>query len=722
MNQLKKTLTLLLLLVLATGRILVAEEGMWIPLLLEKYKIADMQKAGFKLTAEDIYSVNQASMKDAIVIFGGGCTGEMISAEGLLITNHHCGYGTIQRLSTVENDYLTNGFWAMSRAEELPAPGLSVTFLVRIEDVTERCLAGVNESMSAAERNRVIGENSRTIQNEATQGNDYTARIAPFFSGNQYFLFVYELYRDVRLVGAPPSAIGKFGGETDNWIWPRHTGDFSLFRVYAGPDNKPAAYSPDNKPYVPKKHFPISLKGVEKGDFTMVFGYPGRTTQYIPSFSIEGQANYTIPASIDLQTKKLDIIMASMEISPKIRLQYSAKKSGIANGWKKNQGVLLGLNRIKAIDRKIEYEKQFQEWVQQDPERVKKYGTLLENYRKIAEAEVPFQMASVYARNAGAAAEIFNFAGRFLSLLDAAQSKNREEVARLQERLKPMIASHFKDYHAPTDQQILASLMEAYSNGIEEAYQPKLLPEIREQFKGDFAAYAAMVFDKSVFASEESTTRMLETISVSKAKKLKKDPAIQMFMSLSELQREVISPGLIPAQRQLPELQRLYMAAQMEMEPERLFYPDANSTIRVTFGQVSDYAPMDGVKYHHLTTLEGIIEKDNPDIYDYRVPEKLKELYRTKDYGDYATREGQIPVCFIASNHTSGGNSGSPVVNADGHLIGVNFDRNWQGTMSDIMYDPDLCRNISLDIRYALFIIDRFAGAKHIIEELDLVR
>ncbi len=701
---------------------LIADEGMWIPLLLEKYNIKDMQAKGFKLTAEDIYSINQASMKDAVVIFGGGCTGEIISDQGLLITNHHCGFGSIQRHSSVEHDYLTDGFWAMTRDEELPNQGLSVTFLVRIEDVTEAVLTNVGDDLSDGDRRKLINDNIGQIRGSAVEGTHYSARVVPFFSGNQYFLFVNETYRDVRLVGAPPSAIGKFGGETDNWIWPRHTGDFSVFRIYADKDNMPADYSEDNVPYKPKKHFPISLKGVEKGDFTMVFGYPGSTTEYVPAAGIESSVNSTIPVMIDLRTKRLDVIMAAMETSPKIRIQYAAKKSGIANSWKKNQGILKGLKTLDAINRKKDFEKEFQLWVNSETALKAKYGDLLEQYNKLIIDRAPFALANTYTREAGMAPEIFSFAGQFDRLVRLAEGDTDDEnLGRTIESLTSRIAGHFKNYHAPTDMKLVAVMYDAYSKGIDPVYKPQLLTEVEQKYNGDFNQYAADLFAKSIFADEERVLSFVESFNKRKAKKILKDPAYMMYMAVNQAGRDLISPGLRAGGGLEQELQRKYMKAQMEMQPDRVFYPDANFTLRVSYGQVDNFYPRDGIKYKHYTTLKGIIEKDNPDIYDYRVPQRLKDLYAKGDYGMYG-KDGEMPVCFIAKNHTSGGNSGSPVINSEGHLIGINFDRNWEGTMSDIMYDPDLCRNISIDIRYALFIIDKFAGAGHLVKEMDLVR
>jgi len=709
-----------IMLSILTAGISRAEEGMWIPLLLKKYKIEDMQKAGFKLTAEDVYSVNQACLKDAIVHFGGGCTAEVISADGLILTNHHCGYGQIQRHSSVEHDYLTDGFWATTRDEELPNPGLTATFLIRIEDVTDQVLSGITSSTDREERSRIIRDNMRKVQEESVSGTHYSARVASFFEGSQYFLFVNEVFRDVRLVGAPPSAIGKFGGETDNWIWPRHTGDFSLFRIYAGPDNQPAAYSDQNVPYKPKKHLPISMKGVDEGDFTMVFGYPGRTTEYVPSFVIANQANVTIPASVDLRTKRLDIMMAAMETSPLIRIQYSAKKSGIANGWKKNQGILLGLKRINAIERKEKFEKEFNKWVQSDPERIRKYGNLLSRYNELVEKQTPYDLAMTYAREAGQAAEIIGFAGSFSSLIQLWNDGKKDEANQLAERLLGQTERFYKDYDPPTDQKIMATLLRAYVVGMTPEFLPDYLIAVNERYKGDFDLFASQLFSESPFASQQKLSEGLNNLNKKFIRILEQDPALLLSQSIGKLMVESIQPGLEEGRDEIPYLQSLYMQAQMEMQPEKLFYPDANSTIRVTYGKVSGFSPQDGVKYKHYTTLHGIIQKDNPDIYDYRVPEKLKELYSNRDYGVYGNN-GEMPVCFIASNHTSGGNSGSPVINADGHLIGINFDRNWEGTMSDLMYDPDLCRNISVDIRYILFIIDKFAGAGHLIREMELV-
>jgi len=694
---------------------------MWIPLLIEKYNIKIMQEKGFKLSAEDIYSVNKACMKDAVVIFGGGCTGEVISPEGLLITNHHCGYGQIQRHSTLEHDYLTNGFWAMNRGEELPNPGLTVTFLRRMEDVTEKVLEGVAENLSEEIRDSIINSNIGKIEKKAVEGTEYSATVKPFFMGNQYFLFVNETFKDIRLVGAPPSAIGKFGGETDNWIWPRHTGDFSLFRIYAGKDNKPAVYSKDNVPYKPPYYFPVSLKGVKEGDFTMVFGYPGTTYEYVPSYHIDMIKNYINPKMIEIRTVEIEIMESAMASDPLIRIQYSAKKSGLANSWKKWQGENQGLERMNVIKSKQDYEERFTSWVNQDEQRKLKYGNILPGYREIYEQYRKYLFVNNYTAEVINGAEAIAFS-RNAGLLENLIRTNsgEEQIKAAKERLLAAGKSFFKDYNQATDMKLFVAVMEMYSKNMEPEWQAPVFKEIREYCKGDFSALAKKIYSRSPFTDEARFNSFITGFSKKSLKVLEKDVFYRLGNGFVEFLSFKVRDELIGLGNELKRLNRIYMAAQMEFEKEKIFYPDANSTLRVAYGQVKGYFPRDAVYYTHSTTVRGIMEKDNPQIYDYNVPEKLKVLYRNKDFGRYA-RDGEVPVCFVANNHTTGGNSGSPVINAEGHLIGVNFDRAWEGVASDMAFNPEQSRNISLDIRYALFIIDKFAGAGYLLNEMTII-
>ncbi len=696
-----------------------ADEGMWIPLLLKKYNIEDMQKKGFKLTAEDIYSINQASMKDAVVIFGRGCTGELISDQGLIITNHHCGYGQIQQHSSVEHDYLTDGFWAMSKEEELINPGLTVTFLVRMEDVSREVLKGVNDEMDEAKRHAIVAENTRRVEAEAVKGTNYTSVVKPFFNGNQYFLFVNEVYKDVRLVGAPPSAIGKFGGDTDNWMWPRHTGDFSLFRIYADKNNKPAEYSKDNLPYKPKKYFPISMKGVKRGDFTMVFGYPGSTQEYLPACAVELTEKVRNPARIHIRQKKIDIMLADMNQDKAVRIKYAAKHARVSNAWKKWIGENRGLRRLNAVERKRQQEKKFQEWANAEKSRAAKYGTLLADYEKLYEKIEPYVLARDYAYEAGFTLDILRLAGR-LGMLVQADKNNEKDTKKQIDDLKSYVKHYFKDYNLATDKKLFKEIIKIYYEKLPRKYQPEEFSLIETKFDNDLGKYTEYLYKKSILANETKLNAFLSGFKPSWVKKLTKDPVMRLSQSLEKLYDTTIMTEYRAIMREISALDRKYMKALLEFQKDKLFYPDANFTLRVAYGKVDDYYPYDGVHYLPFTTLEGIMDKDNPDIYDYKVPQKLKQLFKDKDYGQYA-ENGKIHVCFTASNHTTGGNSGSPVLNADGHLIGVNFDRNWEGTMSDIMYDPNQCRNISLDIRYALFLIDKFAGAGHLIKEMTLI-
>jgi len=710
---------LILVAVLLSLYALQAREGMWVPVLLEKYNLAEMQQMGFKLTASDIYDVNNASMKDAVVLFGGGCTGELISGEGLLITNHHCGYRQIQTHSSVENDYLTHGFWAKSRDEELPNPGLSVSFLERMEDVTSQVLAGTEIERDPEKQQKIINSNIAELEKTAQEEGKFKASVRPFFYGNQYFLHVYKVYTDVRLVGAPPSAIGKFGGDTDNWVWPRHTGDFSLFRIYANKNNEPAAYSKENVPYTPKKFFPISIKGFSPEDFTMVFGYPGRTTQYLTSNAVRLIREQRNPDRISVRDMKLDIMGRHMNSDPKVRIQYASKHAGVSNAWKKWQGENLGIDRLAAVEKKKEFENEFKAWAEDRGSWENEFRPLLENFNDLYLQYAPLAKASdLYAEVVWSGIELFTLSSYLQMLIRQANDEGEiPENARI--AVKRMAEGFYKDFHQPVDEELFFTLLPVFGKKLPASFIPAdVLKVITKNTSPD---QLLKLYRKSVLTDQARVISLIESGSVKKMKLLSNDPVFTMFSSLRTFFDTQINPSLKVIEDNIETSMKPYMAGIMEMMEGQMFYPDANSTLRVAYGRVEGYQPKDGIVFKHYTTLEGIMEKDNPDIYDYDVPSRLKELFHSKDYGDYADN-GELPVCFVASNHTTGGNSGSPVINAQGHLIGINFDRCWEGTMSDIMYDPEQCRNIALDMRYALFIIDKFAGAGYLLDEMELIR
>lgn len=721
MMKVLKALVLLCLFILSQQ--LKAGEGMWLPILLEQLNQKEMQDMGMRISAKDIYSINNSSLKDAIVLFGSGCTAEIVSDQGLILTNHHCGYGRIQNHSSLEHDYLKYGFWAKDMNEELSNPGLTVSLLVRMEDVTSKALEGIIPAMSEAERKNRIAENCVKIQAKAAEGTHYQTVVRPYFAGNEYYLLVYEVFQDVRLVGAPPSNIGKFGGDTDNWMWPRHTGDFSVFRIYADKDNKPAPYSKENVPYKPKKHLTVSLKGVEKGDFTMVFGYPANTQEYLPSDAVQLNTEYLNPIRIGLRQIRLDIMGYSMDTSDLVRIQYSAKYAGIANSWKKWQGESLGIKRLNALDKKRDYEQTFNKWSQSTTAANQKYSALLANYSEIYDSYSFLKTSETYLNEAGMAVEVLRFARSFEKLVALAKDRNTTNT-KLDEQVKAFIsgsAAFYKDFQPNLDREVMVRLLTEYAKAKNKLMYPAVLSEVEKKYKGDFSAYATYVFSKSMFVNEAELTDFLGSFSRSSVKRIEKDPAFLLASQLVAFSKANLEPGIKSSERAIDSLQRIYMQAQREMDPQKRFYPDANSTLRVAYGKVDDYKPKDGTFYKHYTTLDGIMEKEDPSVFDYVVEPKLKALYLEKDYGRYASKSGEMRVAFIASNHTTGGNSGSPVLNADGHLVGINFDRNWEGTMSDLMYDPAMCRNISLDIRYCLFIMDKFAGASHLVNEMTIV-
>ena len=702
----KKLLTILT--VALTVLPLRADEGMWIPMLLQRNEAA-MQRAGMRITAQDIYDINQASLKDAIVLFGGGCTGEFVSNEGLLLTNHHCGYSYIVRHSTVEHDYLTNGFWAMDRSQELPCPGLSVTRLVRMEDVTAQVLAGVDDYTSEQDRESIVDKNIKEITEKAVAGTHYKAIVKPFYYGNQYFMYINEVFTDVRLVGAPPSNIGKFGGDTDNWMWPRHTGDFSVFRVYAA-DGKPADFDKGNTPYRPLKHLEISLKGVDEGDFTFVFGYPGTTRRYVTHDYVDLAANVENPVRIALRTIRLDHYNAAMRQSAAQRLKYANRVASIANGWKKWQGESLGIERLRGVEQKMEQERRFQRWADSKPLYRDVLPQLEDNYSRLREVELEW----TYFQEAVLASDFMQRAMRLWRIGNAA---DRDVAGHAAAALLNDSDVYFEDFdqHSPVDEAIFT---ECYLY----MWQHGFAPFAQGQDAAQVEAWLKKVYAKSALNDGKKLKKLLIRCAEKDRTAALDDPAVKLFVDAynhcySTAKRKQYNE----ADEEIQRLMRLYVRGQMEMYPDSNFFPDANLTLRVAYGHVEGFKPKDATYYTAYSTIDGIMEKENPEIYDYRVEPKLKELWQKKDYGQYATKKGEMPVAFIATNHATGGNSGSPVLNADGQLIGINFDRCWEGTMSDLLFDPNYCRNISLDIRYCLFIIDKFAGASHLVREMTLV-
>lgn len=697
-----------------------ADEGMWLPALIQKLNIVDMQKMGCELSADDIYNINNSSLKDAVVALDhGSCTAELVSPKGLLLTNHHCGFGEIQAHSSVEHDYLKDGFWAKSMDQELPNPGKTVSFLVRVEDVTDRVLVGVTSEMSDDERREKIQKASFEIQKEATAENDYDARVQSLFEGNQYFLFVYETFRDVRLVGAPPASIGKFGGDTDNWMWPRHTGDFSIFRVYCSPDGKPADYSAENVPYEPKHFLPVSLDGISEGDFAMVMGYPGRTNRYKSSYGVEYTMNVTNPVRINARSVKLAILKEYMNTSQKANIQYASKYARSSNYYKYSIGQNKGLEALHVVEKKKALENELTSWINQSQERQEKYGKAL-SLIEGAFKEQRDDIASEYLMETMfRGPEIFAFAMNLKGLHEALKSGSSEDrINATVERIKSRLDEYFKDYDATTDEKVASALIEVYKKNVDPAFYPSFFADMDKRYKGDANEFVADVFKRTVLADQKSLEDFLAKPSL---KVLDKDPAFQVAESIF---REATMLGELVnrTSADLMEGRRLFVAAMMEMQKDRKFYPDANSTMRLTYGTVGDYAPRDGVRYNYYTTLKGYIEKEIPGDDEFDVPARLKELYYAKDFGDYADDNGELITCFTTNNDITGGNSGSPVINGKGQLIGLAFDGNWEAMSGDIAFEPELQKCICVDIRFVLWTIDKFAGAKNLIDEMTIVK
>ncbi|HJN63648.1 MAG TPA: S46 family peptidase [Flavobacteriales bacterium] len=702
----------------------IADEGMWLPQLLQSLNEEDMQTHGLQLTAADLYSINQSSLKDAIVSLGGFCTAEMISNEGLMLTNHHCGFDAIQTHSSVTNDYLEDGFWAMSRDAELENQGLTATFLISIESVTERVLAGFDTlNLSETERKVKIGEAIKEIVAETTEGNHFSARVKSFFGGNEYYLLVYETFKDVRLVGAPPSSIGKFGGDTDNWMWPRHTGDFSLFRIYMAADGTPAEYSKENIPYKPKHFLPISLNGVNNGDYTMIYGFPGRTDRYLTSYGVQEAIEQSGPTIVDIRSEKLAIMKEAMDKSSKTKIQYAAKYAQTSNYWKYFIGQSKGLKRMRVYDKKRKIEGTFRVWVASgDDKRQAKYGNALDLIEDAYFANRKINVPRTYLNEAVfQGAEILYFSFMMNNRFSALPKEDGKEKRERLKDIKNTAKDFYKNYNADVDEKLLSAMLEMYYYNIPKSQHPEIFQKIEKQRFGlkklDFDYYAKKVFKKSIFASR---AKFYDFLNNSSAKKIAKDPAHKTIMSIYNFYLTNHFPKRKKIRADLEKGNRLFIAGLREMNPDKKYYPNANSTMRLTYGNVGDYQPGNAMQYDYYTTIDGIMEKEDPTNEEFIVPKKLKQLYKIGDYGKYGDEEGNLRINFISNNDITGGNSGSPVINAWGELVGTAFDGNWEAMSGDIAFENQVQRTISVDIRYIMFIIDKFAGATHLIDEITI--
>jgi len=689
-------LKLLLLLFVFQG--FAQQGGMWIPSLLEGMNEDEMTSLGSKLTAEDIYDVNNSSLKDAIAHFNGGCTAEVISNQGLLLTNHHCGYGQIQSHSTLENDYLKDGFWAMSFEDEIPNENLYVEFIVSIHDVTDQVLENVTDQLSARERQSLITKNSNAVMKTWSRESWQDVKTKSFYEGNQYFLFVTERFEDIRLVGAPPTSIGKFGSDTDNWVFPRHTGDFSLFRIYADENNRPAKYSKDNKPYTPKHHLPVSLDGVEEGDFTLVFGFPGTTNEYLPAVAIKHITQEFNPTNIAIRAAALEVIDAAMQVDDEVRIKYASKQARIANAWKKWIGENLGIEKSGAIEIRKGMEDRFMKALR-EKNMMEDYGNILPEFEELY---AEFSPINIKRRNF---IEVFIVTNELMQMmfyayqLEQAVAQNPASFEEQKTRFTSRLKSIHKNYDVNVDKGVFENVMPFYNQNADSSI---------------YSNTSFTALDSALELFEGNTDQVLEKLNNDAAYQYAKPIIDDFFMNVNPKFGEINSS--------ISALQTKYMTALMKALPEERYFPDANSTLRVTYGQVKGYSPRDAVYYLPMSYLDGVMEKYVPGDYEFDVPEKLIELYKNKDYGQYADSTGEVPVCFLGTNHTTGGNSGSPAIDAQGNLVGLNFDRVWEGTMSDMYYDPEICRNIMVDLRYVLFIIDKYAGATRLIDEMTLVR